>query len=189
MGPSYSHGPPCYAPGRMRVTVLGAGYMGSAMACVARRRGHDVRLWGTWLDDAMLEPCERGESHPRLRLRLDGIALFRAARLAEALEGAELLVHAVNSDGAVAVMTKAAPHLPDVPVLSVTKGLLESPRTRRMDRVDVVVSEHVGRPLRFVHAAGPAKATEIARPPRWRRTRSTRRSSATESGRARDCQR
>jgi glycerol-3-phosphate dehydrogenase (NAD(P)+) len=149
--------------GAMRVTVLGAGYMGSAMATVARRRGHDVRLWGTWLDDAMLEPCERGEAHPRLKLRLEGIALFRAPRLAEALEGAELLVHAVNSEGAVPVMTRAAPHLPDVPVLSVTKGLLESPRSGRMDRVDVVVSEHLGRPVRFVHAAGPAKAMEVAR--------------------------
>ncbi len=147
----------------MHVTVLGAGYMGSAMACVARRRGHDVRLWGTWLDDAMLEPCERGEPHPRLKLALDGIALFRPARLAEALAGAELVVHAVSSAGAVAVMSRAAPHLPDVPVLSVTKGLLESPRTARMDRVDVVVSEHVGRRFRFVHAGGPAKAMEIAR--------------------------
>jgi glycerol-3-phosphate dehydrogenase (NAD(P)+) len=147
----------------MRVTVLGAGYMGSAMACVARRRGHDVRLWGTWLDDPMLEPCERGEPHPRLQLRLEGIALLRAARLAEALAGAELVVHAVNSEGAVPVMTKAAPHLPDVPVLSVTKGLLESPATGKMDRVDRVVSEHVGRLVRFVHAAGPAKAMEIAR--------------------------
>lgn len=147
----------------MRVTVLGAGYMGSAMACVARRRGHDVRLWGTWLDDAMLEPCERGEPHPRLKLRLEGIALLRSPRLAEALDGAELVVHAVNSDGAVPVMTKAASHLPDVPVLSVTKGLLPSPRTGRMDRLDLVVSEHVGRHVRFVHAAGPAKAIEIAR--------------------------
>jgi glycerol-3-phosphate dehydrogenase (NAD(P)+) len=147
----------------MRVTVLGAGYMGSAMATVARRRGHDVRLWGTWLDDALLEPCERGEPHPRLKLRLEGIALLRAPRLAEALEGAELLVHAVNSEGAVPVMTRAAPHLPDAPVLSVTKGLLESPRSGRMDRVDVVVSEHLRRPVRFVHAAGPAKAMEVAR--------------------------
>src|SRR5580692_5019556 len=83
----------------MRVTVLGAGYMGSAMACVARRRGHDVRLWGTWLDDALLEPCEGGGPHPRLKLRLEGIALLRAPRLAEALDGAELVVHAVNSEG------------------------------------------------------------------------------------------
>jgi glycerol-3-phosphate dehydrogenase (NAD(P)+) len=147
----------------MKITVLGAGYMGSAMACVARRRGHEVRLWGTWLDDAMIEPCERGEPHPRLQLTLEGIALFRAPRLAEALAGADLVVHAVNSDGAVPVMSTAGAALPDVPVLSVSKGLLESPRRRTMDRIDVVVSEHLGRPIRFVHAAGPAKAMEVAR--------------------------
>ncbi len=147
----------------MRVAVLGAGYMGSAMACVARRRGHEVRLWGTWLDDDLLAPCERGEPHPRLKLPLDGIALLRAPRLAEALAQADLVVHAVNSEGAVAVMTRASPHLPDVPVLSVTKGLLESPRTGRMERIDRVVEQHTGRPVRFVHAAGPAKAMEIAR--------------------------
>jgi glycerol-3-phosphate dehydrogenase (NAD(P)+) len=147
----------------MRITVLGAGYMGSAMACVAQRRGHAVRLWGTWLDDAMLDPCERGQPHPRLKRTLDGIELFRSARLTEALAGAELVVHAVNSDGALPVMTKAGPVLPDVPVLSVSKGLLESQRTGRMATIDVVVSEHLGRTIRFVHAAGPAKAVEIAR--------------------------
>lgn len=146
----------------MRITVLGAGYMGSAMAKVAAMRGHEVRLWGTWLDDALLEPSERGEPHPRLKLPLTELALFRSDRLAEALSGAELIIHAVNSEGAVPVMTRAAPHLPDVPILSVTKGFLES-RAGRMDRIDLVVSEAVGRPLRFVHAAGPAKAMEIAR--------------------------
>jgi glycerol-3-phosphate dehydrogenase len=147
----------------MRVTVLGAGYMGSAMACVARRRGHDVRLWGTWLDDSLLDACERGEPHPRLKLPLGGVALFRGAQLASALEGADLVVHAVNSDGAVPVMTKAAAHLPPVSVLSVTKGLLESPRTGKMERIDVVLGEHIRMPVRFVHAGGPAKAIEIAR--------------------------
>jgi glycerol-3-phosphate dehydrogenase (NAD(P)+) len=133
------------------------------MACVARRRGHEVRLWGTWLDDPLLDACDRGEPHPRLKLRLEGIALHRAASLGDALRGADLVVHAVNSDGVVAVMKRAAEHLPDVPVLSVTKGLLESPRTGAMDRIDVVVPQHVGRPVRFVHAAGPAKAMEVAR--------------------------
>jgi glycerol-3-phosphate dehydrogenase (NAD(P)+) len=147
----------------MRVTVLGAGYMGSAMACVARRRGHDVRLWGTWLDDALIAACERGDPHPRLKLRLEGIALYRGPRLSDALAQAELVVHAVNSEGAIPVMGKAAAHLPDVPVLSVTKGLVESQRTARMERIDLALAEHVGRPLRFVHASGPAKAMEIAR--------------------------
>ncbi len=146
----------------MRITVLGAGYMGSAMAKVAAMRGHEVRLWGTWLDDALLDPSERGEPHPRLKLPLTELSLFRSDRLADALSGAELVIHAVNSEGAVPVMTRAAPHLPDVPILSVSKGFLES-RAGRMERIDLVVSEAVGRPLRFVHAAGPAKAMEIAR--------------------------
>jgi len=146
----------------MRITVLGAGYMGSAMAKVAAMRGHEVRLWGTWLDDALLEPSERGEPHPRLKLPLTELALFRSDRLAEALSGADMIVHAVNSEGAVPVMTRAAPHLPDVPILSVSKGFLES-KSGRMERIDLVVSEAIGRPLRFVHAAGPAKAMEIAR--------------------------
>jgi glycerol-3-phosphate dehydrogenase (NAD(P)+) len=148
--------------GAVRITVLGAGYMGSAMAKVAQMRGHELRLWGTWLDDALLEPCARGEPHPRLKLGLEGIRLFRAPELAEALAGAELVVHAVNSDGVVAVVSRAAPHLPDVPILSVTKGFLPG-ASRKMARIDVVASEAAGRALRFVHAGGPAKAIEIAR--------------------------
>ncbi len=146
----------------MRVTVLGAGYMGSAMATHAVSRGHDVTLWGTWLDDPMLDPVERGEPHPRLKLKLAGMKTMRAAQLAEALAGAELVIFAANSDGAVPVMTKAGPHLPNVPVLSVAKGFLESAQ-KKMVRVDQAMAEAIGRPLRYVHAAGPAKAMEIAR--------------------------
>ncbi|MBK7396133.1 MAG: hypothetical protein IPJ34_07480 [Myxococcales bacterium] len=145
----------------MKITVLGAGYMGTAMAVVAQQRGHEVRLWGTWLDDDLIEACERKAPHPRLKLVVD-LPTYRSARLAEALAGAELVIHGVNSDGAVPVMTRAAPALPDVPILSVSKGFLES-GSGRMDRLDLVVSEKVGRPLRFVHAAGPAEAVEIAR--------------------------
>jgi glycerol-3-phosphate dehydrogenase (NAD(P)+) len=143
--------------------------MGSAMATVARRRGHEVRLWGTSLDDALLDACMAGQPHPRLKLVLDGISIFRAASLAAALDGAELVIHAANSDGALHVMTKAAAYMPEVPVLSVTKGLLESPRTGQMERIGVTLAEHLRNlpslpgPLRFVHAGGPAKAMEIAR--------------------------
>jgi glycerol-3-phosphate dehydrogenase (NAD(P)+) len=146
----------------MRITVLGAGYMGSAMATVAMKRGHDVRLWGTWLDDALLDPVERGEPHPRLRLPLVGMRILRAAQLKEALDGAELVLHCVNSDGAVPVMQKACAVLPDVPILSVSKGFLEG-SAGKMVRIDQALVETAGRPLRFVHAAGPAKAMEIAR--------------------------
>ena len=145
------------------MTVLGAGYMGSAMAQVAASCGHDVRLWGTWLDDALLEAVEKKQEHPRLKMKLDPrIVPVRSGELASALAGAELVVHGVSSEGAVPVMTRVAAHLPDVPVLSVTKGFLRA-ASGKMDRVDKVVAETVGRPVRYVHAAGPAKAFEIAR--------------------------
>lgn len=147
----------------MVVTVLGAGYMGSAMAQVAAMRGHQVRLWGTWLDDDLIAEVEGKRPHSRLKLPLhDGVTPFRHARLAEALDGAELVVHGVSSEGAVPVMTKAAAHLPDVPVVSVTKGFLPG-KDGKMHRIDQIARETVGRRVRFVHAAGPAKAIEIAR--------------------------
>lgn len=144
----------------MRVTVLGAGYMGSAMASVAAMMSHEVRLWGTWLDGDLLDAIEKKTTHPRLGLVLDPrIAPMRD--LEAALDGAELVVHAVSSEGAVPVMSKAK-NLPDVPILSVSKGFLPG-KSGKMDRIDSVVAETVGRPLRFVHASGPAKAKEIAR--------------------------
>lgn len=147
----------------MRVTVLGAGYMGTAMAEVAAMKGHDVRLWGTWLDDAMIAPLEAGEVHPRLKKKLHAnVKPLRADKLADALAGAELVIHGVSSDGLIPVLTKAGPHIPDVPVLSVTKGFLPG-KSGKMERVDLVASEIAGKKLRYVHAAGPAKAIEIAR--------------------------
>jgi glycerol-3-phosphate dehydrogenase (NAD(P)+) len=147
----------------MLVTVLGAGYMGSAMAQVAAMRGHDVRLWGTWLDDDLIAEVEGKRPHSRLKMALhERITPFRHAKLAEALAGAELVVHGVSSEGAVPVMTKAAAHVPDVPIVSVTKGFLEG-KDGKMHRIDEIALETVGRRIRFVHAAGPAKAIEIAR--------------------------
>jgi len=133
------------------------------MAEVAAMRGHDVRLWGTWLDDAMIAPLEEGKEHPRLKKKLDArVKPMRSDKLAEALEGAELVIHGVSSDGLIPVLTKAGPHIPDVPILSVTKGFLPS-MSGRMERVDLIAAEVVGKKLRYVHAAGPAKAIEVAR--------------------------
>jgi glycerol-3-phosphate dehydrogenase (NAD(P)+) len=146
----------------MRITVLGAGYMGSAMATVAAKRRHDVRLWGTWLDDVLLDAVEKGGAHPRLGLPLEHMRFYRSPKLEEALRGAELVLHCINSDGAVPVMEKARSALPDVPILSVTKGFLHG-SAGKMVRIDQALGATAGRALRFVHAAGPAKAMEIAR--------------------------
>jgi glycerol-3-phosphate dehydrogenase (NAD(P)+) len=149
------------------LTVLGAGYMGSALAALAAERGHDVRLWGTWLDDDLVGPPLRGEPHPRLKLRLPGgVRCFRSVDLPAALAGAEAVVCGVNSDGVLPVFERALPHLPARgPLLSVTKGFLPD-GTGRIRRISVRLRELLapaGKDLAFVAVAGPCKAMEVAR--------------------------
>lgn len=68
------------------ITVLGAGFMGAAVTFPLAAVGHEVRLWGTWLDDPLLEACRRGP-HPRLHLSLPpAVRLFGADELEPVLE-------------------------------------------------------------------------------------------------------
>ncbi len=148
--------------------VLGAGYMGTALALVAAERGHTVRLWGTWLDDALVAPVLRGEPHPRLKLRLPaGLQVLPASELAAALAGADAVVCAVNSDGVVPVLERALPHLPaSGPLLSVTKGFLLD-AAGKQERISRTVRERLLRPAGkdrpWIAIGGPCKAMEVAR--------------------------
>ncbi len=95
------------------VTILGAGYMGSALTFPARDNGHDVRLWGTWLDNDLIEAVQAGKEHPRLQTRLPaGVRAYYSSGLAEALAGADLVINAVTSEGIVPVMQHAFPYMP-----------------------------------------------------------------------------
>jgi len=151
----------------MEICVLGAGYMGSALAVIAAARGHRVRLWGTWLDDALVAACSRGEAHPRLRMPLpSGIEVLPGAELDRALRDVEAVVCAVNSDGVLPVLDRALAHLPaEGPWLSVTKGFIPDD-SGAMQRISTVVTARLraaGRSRPFVHIGGPCKAMEVAR--------------------------
>lgn len=150
------------------ITVLGAGVMGSALAMVAAHRGHDVRLWGTWLDDAIVDAIEHAEAHPRLGVRLPArIAVFRSGELDGALDGADMVLNGVTSEGALPVLSRAWSRIPpDVPVVSVSKGFLadeEGRITRISEAVAGAAQRAIGRRLRWVHVGGPSKALELAR--------------------------
>ena len=150
------------------ITILGAGYMGSALAVVAAQQGHQVRLWGTWLDDELVQPALNGEPHPRLKLQLPpAIQLFLHQDLGAALDGAQAVVCAVNSDGVVPVLTRALEHLPDQgPLLSITKGFLPD-ADGRIRRISQVVSQTLlapaGKDRPWIAIGGPCKAMEVAR--------------------------
>lgn len=143
------------------VAILGAGFMGSALTVPATDNGHTVALWGTHLDGHLVEAVQRGRRHPKLGLRLPrAVRAFPEPALAVALAGADLVVNAVTSDGALPVLRRARGYLtPGVPLLSVSKGL--AGRGGRVVTLSQAIRETTG--LRVVSAGGPSKAVELAR--------------------------
>lgn len=149
------------------VTILGAGAMGSALATPLRAAGYDVRLWGTWLDDELLATCRRGEPHPRTgEILPEGTQLFDADALADALDGAWIVILAVASVGAVEVTRRALPSLAEVDALLITsKGFDPDERGQVQLLPDALralaqVQGHRLPPL--VAVGGPCKANEVA---------------------------
>ncbi|MGC5629083.1 NAD(P)H-dependent glycerol-3-phosphate dehydrogenase [Georgenia sp. Z1344] len=156
------------------ITILGAGAMGSALATPYRAQGHDVRLWGTWLDDHLLDAVEAGRPHPRTNVRLaEGTRLFRSGELEAALDGAEYVVLSVASVGVEKVAELALPGIARARALLLTsKGFAPDAEGRIELLPDAVrrVAATSGTPLPpIVAVGGPCKANEVAAD-RWTAT-------------------
>jgi glycerol-3-phosphate dehydrogenase (NAD(P)+) len=148
-------------------TILGAGYMGSAMAFPLAARGLDVRLWGTWLDDDLIEASRRGP-HPRLRLEFpDSVELYKSAGLEAAVDGTDMLFVGVASEGFVPVFQRLLGVLDDtVPIFTLTKGfsILERHVYRTSVAAEALFELRFGeRELVWTSIGGPVKAYELAR--------------------------
>ena len=150
------------------LAILGAGYMGTALAVIAAGQGHRVRLWGTWLDDELVAPVRRGQAHPRLKMIIpQEVQALHHAELEAALRGADAVVCAVNSDGVLPVLERAAPLLPDRgELLSITKGFLPDEQGR-IGRISEVARQRclvpAGKDRPWIAIGGPCKAMEVAR--------------------------
>jgi glycerol-3-phosphate dehydrogenase (NAD(P)+) len=111
------------------VTIIGAGMMGTAMCWPLADRGHAVRLVGTPLDNDIIHSIRDSGVHPRLERAVPaGVQPFFAAELAQAAQGADLIISGVSSFGVEWFARSAGPYLrPERPVLSVTKGMQDAP--------------------------------------------------------------
>jgi glycerol-3-phosphate dehydrogenase (NAD(P)+) len=132
----------------MRVVVAGCGSWGSAFACVLRDRGHAVTL--ACRDPEQARAIARSGRNPRYltAASLEGIDAVPASRAP--LESADLIVLAVPSRS-FAEVARTLP--PEIPVLSLTKGL--DPDTG--ERLSTLLRD---RPVAVL--SGPNFAEEIA---------------------------
>jgi len=145
------------------VTILGAGDMGTAISTPVATNGHEVRLWGTHLDEAIVQSLRTGGPHPRLGVPVQaGVRVFGADQWRDALDGADIVLFGVTSVGIRVVCERIAPVLPAVPVvMTVAKGFDPGVSGDQILLLPSVINEFTDAPV--IGVGGPSKANEVAR--------------------------
>lgn len=81
----------------MKITYLGAGAWGFCLARLLAEKGHDVTSWS--IEHALVDTLNKTHVHPHLKGRPIKESVRFTTNLAEALDGAELIVESVTSAG------------------------------------------------------------------------------------------
>jgi glycerol-3-phosphate dehydrogenase (NAD(P)+) len=146
-----------------KIAVLGAGSWGTALALVLlrSRADHRVCLWARRAQMAEALAARRVNTE-----YLDGFALPAqleiTSDLAQAVEGAAIVLGVMPSEHAAGIYASALPHLaPETAIVSATKGL-DFPALRRMTELIASVVE-ARFPARVAALSGPSFAREVAR--------------------------
>ena len=141
-----------------RVTVLGAGAWGTALALVIARAGHSVTLWSH--SEGVAEAIRTQHENTRY---LPGIAIPSGIgvthRLADAARGAAVLVSVVPSHAVREVYHELRGYvLPDQLLVSATKGIED----KTYKRISEVIADELGASARIGVLSGPSFAQEVA---------------------------
>lgn len=142
-----------------RVTVFGAGAMGTALAMHAARAGADASLWASEHDAVAFAGLHDERRHPLLPEHLpEALGLYGPSELDEASRGVEVAVLAANSRGARSLARLVTTRASSATwLVSVAKGL--EPGTLR--RISEVYADEVPGPA-VVAVGGPCLAAELA---------------------------
>lgn len=147
------------------VTIIGSGMMGSALAFPARENGHTVRLVGTHLDREIIEACKRTNRHPKFNFDFPlGVEFYQIEDMKTAIDGADMIIGGVSSFGVEWFGDYVLPEIPeDVPVLTVTKGLLDTHDGRLLTYPEVWKEklEKIGKKLSLNAIGGPCTSYEL----------------------------
>ena len=141
-----------------RVTVLGAGSWGTALAVHLGRVGHDVQLWAR--DPQTVRDIRNRRANV---VYLPDVLLPEGVTPTDSLEEAardtELIVSAIPSHGCRAVIRAVRPHLtPGAILVSATKGL----EVETMLRMSEVIAQEAGPGHPVAVLSGPSFALEVA---------------------------
>ena len=147
------------------ITIIGAGMMGSALAFPARENGNEVRLVGTHLDREIIEGCIATNRHPKFEKDFpEGLSYFQIEELEQAISGADFIICGVSSFGVAWFAEEILPKLQEnVPVISVTKGLMNTPDGSLITYLDVWQQklDELGKDIPLNAIGGPCTSYEL----------------------------
>jgi len=144
----------------MKISVIGAGAFGTAMAAVAARYGNEVLLWAH--DPKVADAVQRTKMNPSyLRDVVLGDSVHATGELAEAARFSDAIFMVTPSHHYRRVLSELATHIVQpVSVISGTKGI----ENETLERMSEVTTACLGPKLRrFAALSGPTFATEVAR--------------------------
>ena len=146
------------------ITVIGAGMMGTAITFPAHDNGHEIRLVGTPLDDAIIDHAISTGWHLTMKRKIpDGIKFYHFDKLKEAMQGADLILSGVSSFGVDWFCNKIIPLIPeDMPVLGITKGMVNLEDGTLISYPEYYKMKHPGKKLRLNAVGGPCTSYELA---------------------------
>lgn len=146
-----------------KITIIGAGVMGSTVSFPALDNGHEVHIVGTPYDKDTIVRLKKDNYHPGLKRYLpEGISYYQIDKVKEVLEGSDLVVAGISSFGVEWFASDMLPLISDgVPVLLVTKGLHSKGNGEVCSFVEYFEEKCGGR-IPFNAIGGPCISYELA---------------------------
>ena len=150
----------------VKILILGAGVMGTALSFPFTDNGHMVNLVGTHLDGDIIAKLQAGYPHPRLGVQVgESVKAYTYDQLSEAILGVDLVVIGVNSHGIKWAAQTLSPVLSaDIPILAVTKGLAGDGKKLSIlpDVIRANLPNAIREPIQIAAIGGPSIAQELA---------------------------
>tara|TARA_Y100000996_G_scaffold413433_1_gene401675 strand:- start:1086 stop:2114 length:1029 start_codon:yes stop_codon:yes gene_type:complete len=151
-----------------KITIIGAGAMGSAFSVPCLENKNDVTLVGTHLEDDLIDNIRSNKNyHPSLNTFLPKILkIEKFKRLNQVLEkDTDIIVAAISSVGIEWFVNQISRHYKnDLPIILLTKGLsiVENELTTLSDKIKILLEQEGCKKINISAIKGPCLAKGLA---------------------------
>ncbi|MBS7655508.1 NAD(P)H-dependent glycerol-3-phosphate dehydrogenase [Candidatus Bathyarchaeota archaeon] len=147
----------------MRIAILGAGVMGTALTIPLSKNNNQINLWGTKYDEEAINSMINFRKHPKLSVEIPKLVkAFSSYQIDEALKESEIVVISVSSNAVESIIEEAAPYIPEKAILMIVSKGFEVNDKGEIKFLPNIVKEKVKGKNPIVSIRGPSIANEVA---------------------------